>query len=218
VKIIVGLGNASVHYRHTRHNIGFRVVECLAKGLQTTFARQKYLARIAEAEVEGEPILLVKPVTFMNRSGACVARVARYLLKDMNDLLVIADDVNLALGKLRLRSRGSAGGHNGLKSVIEHLGTEGFPRLRMGIGNDRGPGDLTQHVLGKFTPQQRHEVEKMVAAAAEVVRVFITCGVESAMNQFNRNPEGMEMTVRTCQAKPPRVRAKGIGGCRETHY
>ncbi len=185
MKIIVGLGNPGARYAGTRHNVGFVVLDEMARRLNTGFNLTKYHGVIAEARVAGEKILLLKPETFMNLSGQSVARAVRYNAVERNDLLVVLDDVELPVGRLRLRPQGSAGGHNGLKSIIEHLGDDRFPRLRLGVGREAG-GELVDHVLGRFTPDERIEVERMVPMAADAVVVFIEHGLERAMSEYNR--------------------------------
>jgi len=195
VKIIVGLGNPGPQYRRTRHNVGFQVLDCLAARLDTAFAREKYRGLVASAHAAGQAILMVKPLTFMNNSGDCVARAARNNVDTPDNLLVVADDVNLALGRLRLRRSGSAGGHNGLKSIIERLGTDAFPRLRLGIGENRACDSLTGHVLGRFAPEEQRTVDSMIEAATDAVQRFLTEGIDATMNSLNRGtPPGREVT------------------------
>ena len=185
MKIIVGLGNPGQRYRNTRHNVGFRVVERLAGRLGSDFTREKYGGLVAEAVHRGHRLLLLKPLTYMNESGRCVARAVRYRAAAPDELLVVVDDVNLPLGKLRLRPQGSPGGHNGLKSIAQHLGGQGFPRLRLGVGRQGvGPG-LTDHVLGSFAAEERPQVADMVNRAVEAVVRVLADGVEQAMNDFN---------------------------------
>ncbi len=185
VKILVGLGNPGHKYKGTRHNVGFRVVELVAERLGASFSREKYHGLIAEAQRAGENVLLIKPQTFMNNSGVCVSQAVRYKNAERQDVLVVVDDVNLALGKLRIRGSGSAGGHNGLKSIIAHLGTEEFARLRVGVGLNRGSGDLSGHVLGSFTPDEKIEMDVVVPRAADAILAFIDGGIEDAMSRFN---------------------------------
>ncbi|HIJ73682.1 MAG TPA: aminoacyl-tRNA hydrolase [Candidatus Hydrogenedentes bacterium] len=184
MKVIVGLGNPGPRYRNTRHNVGFEVVDRVAQQLGVAFSREKYKALVAKADCSGQPVLLVKPLTFMNNSGISVARVARYRVHDLQSVLVIVDDVNLPLGKLRIRSVGSAGGHRGLQSIIERLGTEAFPRLRMGVGAV-ATAALVDHVLGRFAPEERPAVDAMVGRAADAAVRFVTEGIAVAMNEFN---------------------------------
>jgi len=188
MKIIAGLGNPGTRYKNTRHNAGFAAVELAAGKLAAEFAREKYRALIAEARLDGERLLLMKPMTFMNLSGDSVARAVRYNSVGLDDLLVVVDDVNLELGRLRLRPGGSAGGHNGLKSIIERLGNDGFPRLRIGIGQSRGRV-LRDHVLSTFAPDEKPVMKNAVERAAEAVLSFVKYGVERTMNDFNNGPE-----------------------------
>ncbi len=185
MRLIVGLGNPGPQYRNTRHNLGFRVLDGLADVLGSTFSREKHGSVLAEARSAGHRLVLVKPQTFMNRSGVAVAKVARNALQDPGDLLVVADDVNLPLGRIRFRARGSAGGHNGLKSVIEHLGTRDFARLRLGVGGGEGREDLSGHVLGGFRPEEWPEVDGMVERGVAGAVRFLEAGIEQAMNEFN---------------------------------
>lgn len=186
MKLVAGLGNPGAKYRNTRHNVGFHVLDELAALLGTQFAREKYGGLIAEGRCAGEKVLLLKPLTFMNLSGECVARAARYRAAEPGDLLIIYDDVELPLGRLRLRGEGSAGTHNGMKSVLQHLGTNEIPRLRMGVGKDMRRGGLSDHVLGTFRPEEKGPVREMVELAAKAALHCIEQGLPAAMNEFNR--------------------------------
>lgn len=188
MKLIVGLGNPGPKYRNTRHNVGFVVLDRLAEVLGTAFDRQKYKGLVAEATCEGKKVRLLKPLTYMNLSGDSVAMAARYSASAPGDLLVLCDDVDLPLGTLRIRAGGSAGTHNGMRSVLERLGTKDVPRLRMGIGQDidGGGGGLTNHVLGKFKPQERKVVDEMVDGATRAAIRCIEAGITATMNEFNR--------------------------------
>jgi len=188
-KLIVGLGNPGPRYRNTRHNVGFMVLDELARALEVEYSREKFGGLFTEARHEGAKVLLLKPLTFMNNSGASVARAAKNKVRDAGDLLVVVDDVNLPLARLRFRAGGSDGGHKGLRSVIEHLGTSEFPRLRIGVGLGGHKDNLTDHVLGPFTPEERSQVERAVSEAAEGVLVFVSEGAETAMSRFNARPE-----------------------------
>ena len=192
VKLIVGLGNPGPRYSGTRHNIGFDVVDELARRASLVFESapaDALMARWRRGAME-DGALLVKPMTFMNLSGQAVGELVRYFKIDVVDLLVVVDEVQLPLGKLRARARGSAGGHNGLKSVIEHLGDE-FSRLRVGVG--RGPAepdgevrrDLADHVLARFDADERTEAARMTLRAADAVETFITSGIAAVMNAYN---------------------------------
>lgn len=185
MKIVVGLGNPGPRYRWTRHNVGFLALDCLAERFGADFDREKYGGLIASAGRDTEKVLLLKPLTFMNNSGDSVARALRNSAAALEDLLVVVDDVHLPLGRLRMRSGGSSGGHNGLKSVAERLGTEAFPRLRLGVGGAE-EGGLTDYVLGRFSPEEKPDVEKMVASAADAAVRFIETGIEKAMSEWNR--------------------------------
>ncbi len=185
MKIIVGLGNPGKEYGRTRHNVGYQVVDALAARLGVTFSQEKYRGLIAKARYQVEEVLLVKPLTYMNLSGDCVARVMRYTTAELEDLLIVADDVNLPLAKLRIRAGGSAGGHNGLKSIFDHLGTQEVARLRIGVGQCKADGGLTGHVLGAFGAEERPDAEAMVEKAVEAALAFVSQGLAKAMNVYN---------------------------------
>jgi len=185
VKVIAGLGNPGRRYAGTRHNAGFMVLDRLADRLKAAFDREKYHGLVAEADYAGERLLLLKPQTYMNSSGESVARAVRYKGLEPVDLLVVVEEGNLPLGRLRVRASGSAGGHNGLKSIIERLGDDGFPRLRLGVGEPGLSGDLTNYVLGSFTPDQRAALEDMTVRAIDAALCWALEGVAAAMNKFN---------------------------------
>jgi PTH1 family peptidyl-tRNA hydrolase len=184
VKAIVGLGNPGSQYKGTRHNVGFEVVEALASRASVGFESAPAEALIAKWRRPEEVVLLVKPLTFMNLSGQAIGELARYFKIDVADLFVVVDEVHLPLGKLRARARGSAGGHNGLKSVIAHLGDE-FARLRLGVGRGADQRNLADHVLAKFEKGEAAEVERMTARAADAAEMFIASGIGAVMNAFN---------------------------------
>lgn len=185
MKLIVGLGNPGPKYRDTRHNAGFRVLDRLAERLGARFSKEKYRALVAETSCEGQRLVLMKPLTFMNKSGLAVARAVRYTSVDLGDVLVVVDDVHLPLGRLRLRSSGSAGGHNGLKSIIAHVSSDAFPRLRLGVGAVEDTADMVNHVLSTFAVGERLQVNEMVEHATDAVMRFVTDGLEQTMNRFN---------------------------------
>lgn len=185
MRIVVGLGNPGPRYRWTRHNVGFMVLDSLAARLDTGFDREKYGGLIAVTTRGGEKVMLLKPLTFMNHSGDAVARAVRNNIESLDDLLIVVDDVHLPLGTLRLRANGSSGGHNGLKSIMERLGTEAFPRLRLGVGETAPGGGLTDHVLGRFTADEKPAVEKMISDGAGAVFCFLDRGIGQAMNEVN---------------------------------
>jgi len=184
LKAIVGLGNPGAQYKGTRHKVGFAVVDELARRAAVDFESAPAEALMARWRRSDEPVILVKPLTFMNLSGQAVGELARYFKIDPADMLVIVDEVQLPLGKLRARARGSAGGHNGLKSVIAHLGDE-FGRLRLGVGRGDARRDLADHVLTRFDKDEAAEVDRMIARAAEAADTFITSGIAAVMNQYN---------------------------------
>jgi len=185
VKVIVGLGNPGPRYRGTRHNVGFMTVDEVAARLAVAFDREKYQGLVAQGQWQGAKVLLLKPMTYMNLSGQAVAQAVRNAVDSLADLLVVADDVNLPLGRLRFRREGSAGGHNGLKSIIERVGTQEFSRLRIGVGENRAEADLVDHVLGVFTPEERVVMAESIARAADAVLAFVAEGMDKAMNRFH---------------------------------
>ena len=185
VKLIVGLGNPGTQYTGTRHNIGFAVIDEIARRASVGFESAPAEAVIAKWRRPDGVALLAKPLTFMNLSGQAVGEIARYFKIDAADLLIVVDEAQLPLGRLRARARGSAGGHNGLKSVIAHLGDDAFPRLRIGVGRGEQQRDLADHVLSRFEKDEAAEVERMTARAADAAEMFITSGIEAVMNAFN---------------------------------
>jgi len=187
VKVIVGLGNPGRKYEHTRHNIGFEVVAELARAAAAEF-RRGWLSSASTARVrlkDGGELLLVKPQTFMNRSGTAVAPLLRKKGLKPADLVVVVDDADLEPGRLRIRKQGGAGGHNGLKSLIQELGTDEFVRVRVGIGRDPAGTELVDHVLTRFAPHERETMDAAVRQAAEAVREIARAGADAAMNKFN---------------------------------
>ena len=194
MKLIVGLGNPGSEYHGTRHNVGFEVVDEVARRWNVMFQSapaDAVLAKSPGVPGEREAAILVKPLTFMNRSGLAVGVLQRYYRVALFDLLVVSEDVNLPLGRLRARRQGSAGGHNGLRSVIELLGTEQFSRLRIGVGLGNGRNQLAGRVLSRFDSGERSEMDNAVRRAAEAVDLFVDVGIEPVMNRFNRD-ETME--------------------------
>ena len=185
MKLIVGLGNPGQAYRNTRHNLGFRVLDALSEELGTSFSREKFRGQIAECTVAGTKVLLLKPMTFMNKSGESVARAARNKVNDPGDVLIVYDDVDLPLGKVRIRQGGSAGTHNGMRSVLERLGSRDVPRIRIGVGENTDNEDLSGHVLGTFRPEEKALVDEAVERSVQACRCYLEEGVETAMNRFN---------------------------------
>src|ERR687889_756014 len=185
--LIVGLGNPGERYEWTRHNLGFMLVDRLAREAGREVKRSECRALVGRAEVEGRAVELVKPQTYMNLSGESVACLAkkRAGFEPAVDLLVISDDIALPFGSMRLRARGSSGGQKGLKSIISALGTDEFPRLRVGIRPEHPVGDTAAYVLERFPRAQHAEVEKVLERCAEALRAVIRDGIEKAMSQFN---------------------------------
>ena len=185
MKLIVGLGNPGPAYQGTRHNLGFRAIDRLAEKFGSGFNREKHKGLVAEIRCAGKKVMLLKPLTFMNLSGDSVALAARNNTEVPEDILVIYDEVELPLGRLRIRKKGSAGSHNGMKSVLQRLGTLDIPRLRLGVDGETRRGDLATYILGKFAPAEREPVEEMISVAAEAAVRCIEAGVDAAMNEFN---------------------------------
>ena len=184
--LVVGLGNPGERYEDTRHNVGFLTIDALAERKQVPVQRLKYRALTHLVELGGVKVLLMKPVTYMNLSGEAVGEAARFYKIPPDHVLVISDDVSLPLGKLRIRTGGSAGGHNGLKSVIQHLGTDQFPRLKVGVGGKPHPDyDMADWVLGKLQGEDKKVMDEAVKRAAEAVECFLRDGPQKAMNRFN---------------------------------
>ena len=184
--LIVGLGNPGGQYDNTRHNAGYAVADELARRGGFAIQRVRFKALTAAAQVGGQGALVMKPTTYMNLSGEAVGEAARFYKLSPERVLVISDDVDLPLGRLRLRVSGSAGGHNGLKSIIQHLGSDQFPRLKVGVGGKPHPDyDLADWVLGKLAGEDKKLMDETVKRAADAVECFLKDGPQKAMNQFN---------------------------------
>jgi len=185
MKLVVGLGNPGRRYRKTRHNVGFDVLAELNKRFGRTSPRSKFHGEVVEADLDGERALLLSPLTYMNRSGLSVQEAKRFYRIADDDLLVVCDDLNLPLAKLRVRSKGSAGGQKGLEDIIRRLGTEEFPRLRIGIGSPPEGWQGVDYVLSKFTREETEEIERAVQTAADAVACWAREGIAACMNQYN---------------------------------
>ena len=184
--LVVGLGNPGDQYENTRHNAGFRVVDELADRGDFPVQRLKFHALTNTAVIGGQGVLVMKPVTYMNLSGEAVGEAARFYKLPPDHVLVISDDVDLPLGKLRIRKGGSAGGHNGLKSIIQHLGTDQFPRLKVGVGGKPHPDyDMADWVLGKLQGDDKKAMDEAAHRAAQAVECLLAQGLDKAMNQYN---------------------------------
>ena len=184
--LVVGLGNVGDKYENTRHNVGFEVADELANRARVPIQKLKYRALTNTVEIGGEKVLLMKPVTYMNLSGEAVGEAARFFKVPADHVLVISDDVALPVGKLRLRRSGSAGGHNGLKNIIQHLGTDQFPRIKVGVGQKPHPDyDMADWVLSKFAGEDLKTITEAIRKAADAVECLIQEGPDKAMNRFN---------------------------------
>jgi PTH1 family peptidyl-tRNA hydrolase len=186
MKIIVGLGNPGRKYERTRHNAGFMAIDKLADDLRADIDQDKFFALIGKVRIDSEQVVLVKPQTYMNESGRAVAAAVRASYADVTDLLVIHDDLDLPAGSVRVKVGGGHGGHNGLRSIIEHLGSAEFARVRIGIGRPAPDWDTAAYVLSPFLPEERETAVKAVDRALEAVNVFLKEGPTAAMNKFNQ--------------------------------
>ena len=186
MKLIVGLGNPGPEYRDTRHNVGFMVADALVDRWRVSDQwRGKFEALLIKTMVREESVVLAKPLTFMNLSGQAVAALAGFYKIDPSDIFIVTDDVALPVGRLRARREGGAGGHNGLKSIIQSLGMQAFPRMRVGVGRGDSRRDLADHVLGRFEADERDTVSAAVLRAADATEMFLSEGIERVMNAFN---------------------------------
>ena len=185
--IIVGLGNPGREYVNTRHNIGFDVIDVLADEENISVLEKKHKAIIGKGIVAGQKCILAKPTTYMNRSGESVREMIDYYKVDETDeLIIISDDVSMDVGKVRIRKKGSAGGHNGLKNIIEHLGHDNFIRVKIGVGEKPKGWDLADYVLGRFSGPERETLNETAKWASDAIRAIISDGPDAAMNKFNR--------------------------------
>lgn len=183
--LITGLGNPGREYRETRHNIGFMLVDQLAQRLGVSFSRLESKALVTKGEYQGRRLVLVKPQTYMNLSGSAVGSLVRFYKVPLANLLVAYDDVDLPLGTIRLRAEGGSAGQKGMASIIERLGTQDFPRLRLGIGRPPGRMDAAAYVLQTFKKDEADRLAATLERAVEAALVFVTDGLETAMNQYN---------------------------------
>lgn len=186
VSLVVGLGNPGPEYAEHRHNLGFRVVDALAGKHGLAFTRLKGKVRVAEGEICGQNVILAKPQTFMNLSGKAVSRASRYFEVTPENILVVCDDLDLPLGRLRLRPEGGSGGHKGLRSIIDLLGTQSFARLRIGIDRPMGRMDPADYVLQPFAEDEEAILAEVVRQAVAAVECTVTAGIVAAMDRFNR--------------------------------
>ena len=185
MKAIIGLGNPGMKYAGTRHNIGFDAVTAIADKYNLSINNKKFKGVYADGHIAGEKVLLVQPQTFMNLSGECVREVADFYKLNPDEIIIICDDINLDVGRLRIRKKGSAGGHNGLKNIIAHLGTEEFPRIRVGVGEKTKGWDLADYVLARFDKDSEPVIREALANVVGAVETWISEGIDAAMNRFN---------------------------------
>jgi len=182
---IIGLGNPGRNYVDTRHNVGFKTIDLLAHRNNIKINKIKFKSVYGEGSIDGEKVLLVKPQTYMNNSGIAVMELFNFYKIPIENIVIIVDDVDIEFGKIKIRKKGSAGTHNGLKSIIYHLQDENFPRLKIGIGKKRENQDLADFVLSKFTKEEQEEIEIAIQNAALAIETIVKDGIDMAMNKFN---------------------------------
>ena len=183
--LVVGLGNPGPEYENTRHNLGFRVIEALARRLGLGSLKSKFQSFIGEGKIKEHRVILAEPQTFMNSSGPAVRGILEWFKIDPSNLILIYDDIDLEVGQIRIREKGGAAGHHGMESVIESVGTLSFPRVRIGIGRENLTEDVTEYVLQNIPPSQGDTLEAAVGSAAEAVECIISEGLAVAMNKYN---------------------------------
>lgn len=183
--LIVGLGNPGLEYKGTRHNVGFELIDILSEKLTIALKKGSGLFFMGTGHFKSRPVSLMKPITYMNRSGKAVSKALSVTGDSFSSCMICYDDIHLEPGRIRIRPSGSAGGHNGLDDIINKLQTKDIPRLRIGIGNDFPRGKQADYVLQPFTPAQRKQIDESLEVASEAILTFIRCDVEKAMNQFN---------------------------------
>lgn len=183
--IIVGLGNPTKKYEGTRHNVGFETIDRIAAGCGIAIENKKHKALCGMGFINGEKVILAKPQTYMNLSGESVRELTDYYKVDPEDIIIIYDDTSLSVGQLRIREKGSAGGHNGIKSIIAHLGTQAFPRIKVGVGEKPQGWDLADYVLGRYNAEDRKLIDEAQMDAAEAVKLMVAGDIQTAMNRFN---------------------------------
>ena len=185
--IIVGLGNPTKEYYNTRHNIGFDVIDKLADMYSISVLEKKHKALVGKGMINGQKVILAKPQTYMNLSGESVRELVDYYkIDEETELIIIYDDISLDVGQLRIRKKGSAGGHNGIKSIIQHLGTDVFPRIKMGVGEKPKGYDLADYVLGHFKKEERIIMDESIITASKAIELMVIDEIGEAMNQYNK--------------------------------
>ena len=183
MKIIIGLGNIGREYENTRHNAGFMAMDKLAQMLEMDFNQEKFSAYFSKKKIDGEDIILLKPTTYMNLSGESIREFANFYKLEDDEIIVVYDDISLDIGRLRIREKGSAGGHNGIKSIIQNLGGDKFPRVKVGVGQPKD--NLVNHVLGKFSKEDREHIEKVIPVVSDAIVEIVKNDAKESMNKFN---------------------------------
>ena len=196
--LIAGLGNPTREYEKTRHNVGFEAIDILADKAGTTVTEKKHKALYGKGYIGGQKVILAKPQTYMNLSGESIREIADFYKIEPENIIILCDDINLSEGQLRIRLKGSAGGHNGLKNIISHLGTQEFPRIRIGVGEKPARMDLADYVLGHFSKEEKERMEQAFKDGAAAAVAMMNDGVDTAMNRFN----GAARTVKKTAEKP----------------
>jgi len=181
--LVVGLGNIGKQYEHTRHNVGFDIIDLIGDRYNILMNREKFKGMYGEGNISGKKVILLKPSTYMNLSGESVREVTNFYKIKNENIIVVYDDISLDVGRLRIRSQGSAGGHNGIKNIIANLGTDIFPRIKVGVGQPKG--ELVSHVLGKFSPDDSEKLKEVFKASMDAVENIISTGITESMNRFN---------------------------------
>ncbi|ELC8443515.1 aminoacyl-tRNA hydrolase [Clostridium perfringens] len=181
--LIVGLGNPGKQYEQTRHNIGFDVIDYMANKYNIDVNREKFKGLCGEGFIENKKVILLKPLTYMNLSGESIRELANFYKLENDEIIVVYDDISLDIGKLRIREKGSAGGHNGIKSIIQNLGGDEFPRVKVGVGQPKD--NLVNHVLGKFSKEDREHVEKVIPVVSDAIAEIVKNDAKESMNKFN---------------------------------
>ena len=200
--VVVGLGNPGKEYEKTRHNMGYRAVDALASDAGIDIRRSKFHAIIGQGRIAGRKVILVKPETYMNRSGISVREAAMYYNVPSSNVIVIYDDIDLPLSAIRVRKSGGAGTHNGMKSVVEQLGTKDFARIRIGVGAASGGEDLVDRVIGKGPKEEQTQLDQAAAAAAAAAADIVRSGIDIAMNRHNYTPEKPKPAAKQAETAP----------------
>lgn len=194
MRIIIGLGNPTEKYQATRHNIGWDAITRISDDYRIPLNQKKHKAIYGTGYIEGEKVILVRPLTYMNLSGESVRELVDFYKVDSEDIIIIYDDVSLDVGQLRIRKKGSAGGHNGIKSIISHLGTDVFPRIKVGVGEKPKGWDLADYVLSRFTEEENVAIREALGEISDACRIIIANGMDAAMNQYNKKKLDDEQT------------------------